>query len=63
MGDATFEMAAPLWPDFDSAKLPDHRWVAVDAADEQVLGWVAATAVGENSSEIGATMRKTRADR
>jgi phosphinothricin acetyltransferase len=43
-GNATFETQAPGWPAFDAARLPDHRLVAVDDAD-QVLGWVAVSAV------------------
>ncbi|WP_412543564.1 N-acetyltransferase family protein [Longispora sp. K20-0274] len=40
-GDASFESAAPGWAAFDAARLPDHRFVAVDAAGT-VLGWIAA---------------------
>jgi phosphinothricin acetyltransferase len=39
MGHATFELSAPTWDEFDAAKLPDHRFVAVEGDD--VLGWVA----------------------
>lgn len=39
MGHATFERTSPTWDEFDAAKLPDHRFVALDG--EQVLGWVA----------------------
>jgi L-amino acid N-acyltransferase YncA len=39
-GHATFEEASPTWDEFDRAKLPDHRFVAVDT-DDEVLGWVA----------------------
>lgn len=39
-GDASFETTAPSWAAFDAGKLPDHRMVAVDAADH-VIGWVA----------------------
>ena len=38
-GHATFEHTAPTWDEFDAAKLPDHRFVAVDG--DGVLGWVA----------------------
>lgn len=38
-GHATFEHTAPAWDEYDAAKLPDHRFVAVDG--EHVLGWVA----------------------
>ncbi|WFE53112.1 GNAT family N-acetyltransferase [Micromonospora sp. WMMD1155] len=39
-GDASFETTAPTWPVFDAAKLPAHRFVAVDA-DDTVRGWIA----------------------
>jgi L-amino acid N-acyltransferase YncA len=42
-GDASFETRAPQWAAFDAARLPGHRWVAADG--DQVLGWVAASAV------------------
>jgi L-amino acid N-acyltransferase YncA len=38
-GHATFEHTSPTWEEFDEAKLPDHRFVAVDGDD--ALGWVA----------------------
>lgn len=43
-GNATFETTAPNWTEFDAAKLPEHRHVALDA-DGQLLGWAAASAV------------------
>lgn len=42
-GNATFETSAPSWEDFDAAKLPGHRFAALDSSSA-VLGWVAATA-------------------
>ncbi|WP_262287010.1 GNAT family N-acetyltransferase [Micromonospora sp. MA102] len=39
-GDASFEITAPTWPEFDAVRLPDHRFVAVDG-DGAVVGWVA----------------------
>ncbi|MGN9809256.1 N-acetyltransferase family protein [Micromonospora sp. BQ11] len=39
-GDASFETTAPTWDAFDSGRLPDHRFVAVDS-DGRVVGWVA----------------------
>lgn len=42
-GNATFETIAPGWPAFTAARLPDHRFVALDG-DGAVLGWVAASA-------------------
>jgi L-amino acid N-acyltransferase YncA len=43
-GQASFETAAPDWEAFDAAKLPGHRFTAVDA-DRRVLGWVAVSPV------------------
>lgn len=43
-GNASFEAVAPDWARFDAAKLPDHRFVALDAAGT-VVGWVAVSAV------------------
>jgi L-amino acid N-acyltransferase YncA len=42
-GDATFETAAPNWAEFTRTRLPDHRFVAIDAGTGAVLGWVAAS--------------------
>jgi phosphinothricin acetyltransferase len=42
-GDATFETAAPTWPEWDAAHLQDHRFV--ERSDGEVVGWVAATPV------------------
>ncbi|MGC5305457.1 GNAT family N-acetyltransferase [Micromonospora zamorensis] len=39
-GDASFETRAPTWAAFDEARLPGHRFVAVDGNDT-VLGWIA----------------------
>jgi L-amino acid N-acyltransferase YncA len=43
-GNATFETEAPTWPEFDAARLPDHRFVALDDPGLTV-GWVAVSAV------------------
>src|SRR5271167_2421638 len=44
-GNATFEVQAPSWAEFSAARLPGHRYVAVDLADPAlVLGWVAISA-------------------
>lgn len=40
-GQATFEVKAPDWREFDASKLPEHRLVALDAGDGRVLGWIA----------------------
>lgn len=51
-GDATFETTAPTWEVFDTARLPEHRFVALDEAD-RVLGWVAASAVSDRCVYAG----------
>ncbi|MFD0316579.1 GNAT family N-acetyltransferase [Streptomyces flavalbus] len=51
-GDATFETSVPTWRAFDAAKLPDHRFVALDAGGA-VLGWVAATPVSDRCAYAG----------
>ncbi|MFI9213648.1 GNAT family N-acetyltransferase [Streptomyces sp. NPDC053253] len=51
-GDATFETTAPTWERFDAAKLPAHRFAAVDGAGT-VLGWVAASAVSDRCAYAG----------
>ena len=45
-GHATFESEPPTWEQFDAAKLPGQRLVAVDAAG-RVVGWTAASAVSD----------------
>jgi len=53
-GDATFETRAPSWAEFSAARLPEHRFVAVDAADaSRVLGWVAASATSRRPAYAG----------
>jgi L-amino acid N-acyltransferase YncA len=42
-GHATFETSAPDWDTFNAARLPAHRYVALD--ETGVLGWIAASAV------------------
>lgn len=51
-GNATFETAPPSWAEFDAAKLPEHRFCALDA-DGEVLGWVAAGAVSDRCAYAG----------
>ncbi|MFD3805535.1 GNAT family N-acetyltransferase [Streptomyces sp. NPDC058619] len=51
-GNATFETTAPTWTQFDAAKLPGHRFAALDA-DGKLLGWVAATRVSDRSAYAG----------
>jgi L-amino acid N-acyltransferase YncA len=52
-GQASFETAAPDWGAFDTARLPLHRHVAVDATTGRVLGWVAASAVSSRCVYAG----------
>ncbi|MBW8803794.1 MAG: N-acetyltransferase [Catenulisporales bacterium] len=52
-GDATFETAVPTWEVFDAAKLPDHRFVAVDEHDGAVLGYVVTSAVSKRPCYAG----------
>ncbi|MDX3576451.1 MULTISPECIES: GNAT family N-acetyltransferase [unclassified Streptomyces] len=51
-GNATFETAAPSWAEFDAAKLPGHRFVALDDTG-RVLGWVAAVPVSDRCVYAG----------
>ncbi|MFE9920022.1 GNAT family N-acetyltransferase [Streptomyces sp. NPDC005774] len=51
-GNATFETTAPSWAVFDAAKLPEHRFVALDETGV-VLGWVAASAVSDRCAYAG----------
>ncbi|WP_211360288.1 GNAT family N-acetyltransferase [Actinocorallia herbida] len=51
-GDATFETAAPTWPEFDAARLPEHRLVAL-APDDRVLGWAAVSPVSDRCAYAG----------
>ena len=45
-GNATFETTAPTWAEFDSKRMPEHRFVAVDDRGS-VAGWVAAVPVSD----------------
>ncbi|UCA50501.1 N-acetyltransferase family protein [Streptomyces sp. WA6-1-16] len=51
-GNATFETTAPAWEAFDAAKLPEHRFAAVEG-NGKVLGWVAASQVSDRCSYAG----------
>ncbi|MEU8619430.1 N-acetyltransferase family protein [Streptomyces sp. NPDC048623] len=51
-GNATFETTAPTWEQFDAAKLPAHRFAALDETG-RVLGWVAATKVSDRCAYAG----------
>lgn len=39
-GNSSFDTVAPDWNTFDTSRLPEHRYVAVDE-DGKILGWVA----------------------
>jgi L-amino acid N-acyltransferase YncA len=52
-GQASLEITAPDWEEFDAAKLPGHRHVAADAGTGQVLGWTAAVAVSDRCVYAG----------
>ena len=51
-GDATFETTAPTWEAFDASRLPDHRFVALDA-DDRVAGWAAVVPVSDRCVYAG----------
>ena len=50
-GDATFETQAPGWDEFDRARLPDHRFVALSG--DTVVGWVAVSPVSRREVYAG----------
>jgi phosphinothricin acetyltransferase len=50
-GDATFETRAPAWAEFSAARLPAHRFVAVD--EQGLLGWVAVSAISRRAAYAG----------
>ncbi|MFD9304808.1 GNAT family N-acetyltransferase [Streptomyces sp. NPDC060048] len=50
--NATFETSAPSWAEFDAARLPEHRFGAVDP-DGSLLGWVAASKVSDRCAYAG----------
>jgi L-amino acid N-acyltransferase YncA len=50
-GNATFETTTPDWPTFDRARLPGHRFVAVQ--EDNVLGWVAVSKVSDRCAYGG----------
>ncbi|RKN40146.1 GNAT family N-acetyltransferase [Streptomyces hoynatensis] len=51
-GNATFETAAPDWAAFDGARLPEHRFVALDERG-LVRGWVAVSRVSARAVYAG----------
>jgi len=52
-GNATFETTAPDWATFDLARLPAHRFVAVDPTNDTVLGWVATSKTSARAAYAG----------
>jgi L-amino acid N-acyltransferase YncA len=60
-GNATFEIRAPDWQAFTSARLPRHRYVAVDAA--RTVGWAAASAVSSRPVYAGVVEHSVYVDR
>jgi L-amino acid N-acyltransferase YncA len=50
-GNATFETSVPSWEHFSASRLPGHRYVAV--SENNVLGWVAASAVSDRCVYAG----------
>jgi L-amino acid N-acyltransferase YncA len=62
-GAATFEVAPPPWERFDAGRLPDHRFVAVDADSSQVVGWVAVSAVSARPAYQGVVEHSVYVDR
>lgn len=51
-GNATFERSAPSWPEFDDARLPQHRFAAL-SPNGTLLGWVAASKVSDRCAYAG----------
>ncbi len=52
-GEASFETSAPSWADFDAARLPGHRLVAVGGDSGDVLGWAAVSRVSDRCAYEG----------
>lgn len=61
-GEATFETATPSWEHFDAGRLPDLRLVAVDEGDD-IIGWVAASAVSTRPAYRGVIEHSVYIDR
>ncbi|MEW1599482.1 N-acetyltransferase family protein [Streptomyces sp. NPDC093808] len=51
-GNTTFETSPPSWETFDAAKLPEHRYTALDA-EGAVLGRAAASRVSDRCAYAG----------
>ena len=50
-GDATFESNPPTWAEFDVARLPGHRLVAVE--NGEVVGWAALSPTSHRACYAG----------
>lgn len=50
-GNATFETEPPSWEEFDAARLPGHRFAALDGGE--VAGWVACSRVSARNAYAG----------
>src|SRR6185503_4288820 len=50
-GQATFEVAAPTWDQFDSSHLPECRLAA--RAQNQIMGWAALSPVSQRKAYEG----------
>jgi L-amino acid N-acyltransferase YncA len=51
-GNATFETEPPDWARFTASRLPEHRFVALDA-DGTILGWIACSPVSDRCVYAG----------
>jgi L-amino acid N-acyltransferase YncA len=49
--NATFDTEPPSWEEFDAARLPEHRFVAVQ--DGEVVGWVAVSPTSSRTCYAG----------
>ncbi|MGI5520011.1 N-acetyltransferase family protein [Micromonospora sp. CA-259024] len=61
-GNASFETTAPTWSAFDAAKLPAHRFVAVDGNDT-VVGWIAVAPTSGRAVYAGVVEHSVYVDR
>src|SRR5262245_63665300 len=51
-GNATFETEPPAWERFVATRMPEHRYVALDA-DGTVVGWTACVPVSDRCAYAG----------
>jgi L-amino acid N-acyltransferase YncA len=49
--NATFDTEPPSWEEFDAARLPEHRFVAVEQGE--VVGWVAVSPTSARTCYAG----------